>query len=743
MIVLLLAGVAAKRWLAPLVPATVSHGRGAVLWRDGGADVAALAGAGAADRRDGDRRAGTVRSSCHVARVRRHARAGAVLDAVGAVPCRVRRLGDRTDRDRAARGAVVIAAATAGCLLDAWPRAFPVVAAPGCESRPGRRARGSACRCTRRRRRRCSARSRSGGRSSTAIAATPHRSTPRCAICWSTTTTRSSIDSPQPSRSRSSSNRPETPTAAGTRSFAPIAGQRRWIRVRTGRPTRSPRPTRCRPYQSPVHRSPCRESRRPPITRTSARCSTVISIRAGTLCRRRAERRSRSPSTDPQHVSAVVLCLGAYAGSVSPRPRDRGFRGRVDVVAGLYWRHRARDLRCGAPFAARGPHHAANPPRCRQVPEAAPDRTRSAPRLDDRGAARHRMRLSGTARAVALATLAYIVLTIAYSWPLPINLMRGVAHDPGDPILNAWILWWTTQAVPLTARGGTRRCSIPQPARSRFRSTCSGQAPIAAPLIALTGSPLFGYNVTLLATYVLSGLGAYFLAYTLTRRHDASFVAGLAFAFAPYRVAQLPHIQVLTAFWTPVCLAALHRYDREPSTRWAALAAARVADAVAVERLLHVLPDRAAGAVVRMVRDRRAGRCAQIARLAGFFVVAAVLLLPDPARLQADPPRDVRVQPPPGNDPGLQRGRRVRCCTRATNSGSGAGCMRSASRKENCSPARRSCCWSCSAIARGPAVRGDHGADPDAVVAAAHLRGVVRAADYRRRCCRSSMAPGG
>ena len=80
-----------------------------------------------------------------------------------------------------------------------------------------------------------------------------------------------------------------------------------------------------------------------------------------------------------------------------------------------------------------------------------------------------------------------------------------------------------------------------------FSEHLLGQAPIAAPLIALTGSPLFGYNVTLLATYVLSALGAHFLAYTLTRRHDASFVAGLAFAFAPYRVAQLPHIQVLAS----------------------------------------------------------------------------------------------------------------------------------------------------------------------------------------------------
>ena len=237
------------------------------------------------------------------------------------------------------------------------------------------------------------------------------------------------------------------------------------------------------------------------------------------------------------------------------------------------------------------------------------------------------MNLSRTARTVALATLAYTLLTIAYSWPLPINMMRGVAHDPGDPILNAWILWWTTQAVPLTEAWWNAPMFYPAVGTFAFSEHLLGQAFISAPLIALTGSPLFGYNVTLLATYVLSGLGAYFLAYTLTRRHDASFVAGLAFAFAPYRVAQLPHIQVLTSFWTPVCLAALHRYDREPSPRWAGLAAgAWLMQSLSNGYYMFFLSVLLALWFVWFAIGR--WPLAQIARLAAFFLVAALLLLP-------------------------------------------------------------------------------------------------------------------
>jgi F5/8 type C domain-containing protein len=177
-------------------------------------------------------------------------------------------------------------------------------------------------------------------------------------------------------------------------------------------------------------------------------------------------------------------------------------------------------------------------------------------------------------RPIVLATAGYLGLTLIYSWPLIANLRHAVVHDPLDPILVAWILWWSTKAVPLTMGWWNAPIFFPAAGAFAFSEHLLGLAPIAAPIIALTGSPLLASNVTFLATYVLSGLGGYFLSYTLTRRHDAAFVSGLAFAFAPYRVSQLPHLQVLSAFWTPVCLAALHRYDREPKSRWAALAAA-------------------------------------------------------------------------------------------------------------------------------------------------------------------------
>jgi hypothetical protein len=177
------------------------------------------------------------------------------------------------------------------------------------------------------------------------------------------------------------------------------------------------------------------------------------------------------------------------------------------------------------------------------------------------------------ARAIAIAFAAYTAAAVAYTWPLAIKL-GGVPHDPGDPLLTTWFLWWDTQAVPLTARWWNAPMFFPAPGAFAFSEHLLGLTPIAVPFTLLTGQPLVGHNVAFIATYVLGALGAHFLAYTLTKRHDVSAIAALAFAFAPYRLPQAPHIQVLASFWTPVCLGALHRYAQTWRVRWIVLAAA-------------------------------------------------------------------------------------------------------------------------------------------------------------------------
>ena len=43
----------------------------------------------------------------------------------------------------------------------------------------------------------------------------------------------------------------------------------------------------------------------------------------------------------------------------------------------------------------------------------------------------------------------YLALAVAMTWPLATQLESAVP-DLGDPLLNAWIIWWNASAVPLT-----------------------------------------------------------------------------------------------------------------------------------------------------------------------------------------------------------------------------------------------------------------------------------------------------
>ena len=180
----------------------------------------------------------------------------------------------------------------------------------------------------------------------------------------------------------------------------------------------------------------------------------------------------------------------------------------------------------------------------------------------------------GRFRPALRAAAALVLLTCAYTWPLAANLRSAVPHDRGDPLLVTWILWWSTKAVPLTERWWNAPAFYPSTGVLGFSETLLSLAPITAPIIAITSSPLAAYNVAFLLSFVLSGMGAYFLGFVLTARHDAALVAAVAFAFAPYRLSHTNHLQVLSSYWMPVALAALHIYARSSRPYAAVLFAA-------------------------------------------------------------------------------------------------------------------------------------------------------------------------
>src|SRR6185295_14220241 len=100
------------------------------------------------------------------------------------------------------------------------------------------------------------------------------------------------------------------------------------------------------------------------------------------------------------------------------------------------------------------------------------------------------------------------------------------------------------------------------------------QALQALPIYALTRNPILCYNLLFLSTFALAGLGMFLLGRELTGSVTAGLVAGLAFAFTPSRIANIPHLQVLSSAWMPFVLYGLHRYFETGRVRPLAGAAA-------------------------------------------------------------------------------------------------------------------------------------------------------------------------
>ena len=228
---------------------------------------------------------------------------------------------------------------------------------------------------------------------------------------------------------------------------------------------------------------------------------------------------------------------------------------------------------------------------------------------------------------VLAAAAVYFLLTAALTWPLILHPASLVPNDLGDPLLNTWILSWDARVMPLTHAWWNGAQFYPVEGTLAFSEHLLGLTVFTTPVIWVTGNPLLAYNVAFFLTFVLSALSAYYLALTISGRHDCAFLAGLAFAFAPYRMAQFAHVQVLSAYWMPIALAALHRYFADLRTRWLVLfGAAWVMQALACGYYLFYLSVLVALWLPWFVHGRTGWRA--LIRLGVAWIAAGLVLSP-------------------------------------------------------------------------------------------------------------------
>lgn len=158
-----------------------------------------------------------------------------------------------------------------------------------------------------------------------------------------------------------------------------------------------------------------------------------------------------------------------------------------------------------------------------------------------------------------LAGLFSVLLAVAMTWPLAANLSEVIPHDTGDPLLLTYILGWVGHSLVENPAGIWDTNSFwPLTDAFLFTDTLLGYAPAA--LFATTPqNALIVYNVLYIGTFALAFLGAYALLRQLGARVAGSAVGAAAFAYAPWKLGQAGHLQVLSCGGIALALAMLAR----------------------------------------------------------------------------------------------------------------------------------------------------------------------------------------
>jgi hypothetical protein len=181
------------------------------------------------------------------------------------------------------------------------------------------------------------------------------------------------------------------------------------------------------------------------------------------------------------------------------------------------------------------------------------------------------------------ATALYVAATVALTWPAVTGLTQNIPWDLGDSLLNCWILGWDASHLvrflggDLHALSGFWNANIfgHEPLTLAYSDHLLALAVPILPVYAATKNLILCYNLLFLSTFVLSALGTFLLVRDLTGHAGAAFVAGLIYAFAPYRLGQFSHLQVLSSQWMPFVLFGFRRYLEH--RRWPVLVGASAA----------------------------------------------------------------------------------------------------------------------------------------------------------------------
>ena len=196
-------------------------------------------------------------------------------------------------------------------------------------------------------------------------------------------------------------------------------------------------------------------------------------------------------------------------------------------------------------------------------PGAPPDPWTAFATTTERAPGRIRRALRVVGRAFigeyALVTYAALVLAVALTWPTMRYPLHTMPQEVGDPARQAWQIAWSGHIL-LThpAQLWHANAYFPTQYSFAFGDSLLGYAPAGM----LGTGPLAAtlrYNILFVLAHALLLIGGYALVRQLGAGRTGATVAAVAFAFAPWRLAQEGHLDIVSAGGIPLALAMLAR----------------------------------------------------------------------------------------------------------------------------------------------------------------------------------------
>ena len=169
---------------------------------------------------------------------------------------------------------------------------------------------------------------------------------------------------------------------------------------------------------------------------------------------------------------------------------------------------------------------------------------------------------------IALLLASYLAATVAMTWPYAVHL-RDSTVVGFDPLLQIWLSRWVQHALA-TNPLGLWDANIFYPFAKTLAYTDANipGAVLAWPLDLLFRDPILTNSLVTLATFVLAAVGMYALVHHLVGNRAAAWLAGLAYAFLPWRSVHLWHLNWLEGAWLPwIALAFLRLLERPTAPR--------------------------------------------------------------------------------------------------------------------------------------------------------------------------------